>query len=227
MLLVMKGHKVDQMAKKKIGASLVTSMIADYMKATTDAPSTHLATTLGLPPVLILSRLHVALCIVISAGPSSDVWKTRWQGMEFDDSPKGTNAGCLECHGQGCSHCHPEQTPEVLYGVEIEGHEPEEKNEFLRRAKVVYNNMFEEHSKCPPNACPGHGLPPMASKFLAKLKYPTDAVHSTRHVRRHDRVRAHTHTCTNVCCVYTRTGPTVFVCKEVVCPNGRGQQRDS
>ena len=52
MLLVMKRHKVDQMAQKKIGASLVTSMIADYMKATTDAPSTRLATTLGLPPVL-------------------------------------------------------------------------------------------------------------------------------------------------------------------------------
>ena len=60
MLLVMKGHKVDQMAKKKIGASLVTSMIADYMKATTDAPSTRLATTLGLPPVINLSRLHAS-----------------------------------------------------------------------------------------------------------------------------------------------------------------------
>jgi hypothetical protein len=52
MLLVMRGHKVDQMAEKKIGASLVTSMIADYMHTTTDAPSTRLATTLGLPPVL-------------------------------------------------------------------------------------------------------------------------------------------------------------------------------
>ena len=61
MLLVMRGHKVDQMAKKKIGASLVTSMIADYMKATTDAPSTRLATTLGLPPVLFLNRLPFAL----------------------------------------------------------------------------------------------------------------------------------------------------------------------
>ena len=60
MLLVMKRHKVDQMAKKKIGASLVTSMIADYMKATTDAPSTRLATTLGLPPVINLSRLHAS-----------------------------------------------------------------------------------------------------------------------------------------------------------------------
>jgi hypothetical protein len=54
MLLVMKFHKVDQMAQQKIGASLVTSMISEYMKATTDAPSTRLATTLGLPPVLIL-----------------------------------------------------------------------------------------------------------------------------------------------------------------------------
>ena len=62
MLVVMRGHKVDQMAKKKIGASLVTSMIGDYMKATTDAPSTRLATTLGLPPVLILSRLPAAFC---------------------------------------------------------------------------------------------------------------------------------------------------------------------
>ena len=62
MFLVMRGHKVHEMAKKKIGASLVTSMIGDYMKATTDAPSTRLATTLGIPPVLILSRLHVALC---------------------------------------------------------------------------------------------------------------------------------------------------------------------
>ena len=62
MFLVMRGHKVHDMAKKKIGASLVTSMIGDYMKATTDAPSTRLATTLGIPPVLILSRLHVALC---------------------------------------------------------------------------------------------------------------------------------------------------------------------
>jgi hypothetical protein len=61
MFLVMRGHKVHQMAKKKIGASLVTSMIADYMKATTDAPSTRLATTLGLPPVLFLNRLPFAL----------------------------------------------------------------------------------------------------------------------------------------------------------------------
>jgi len=121
--------------------------------------------------------------------------------MEFDDSLKETNDGCPECDGQGCSNCHPEQTPEELHGIETEGHEPEETEEFLRRAKVVYNQMFEEHSKCPPSACPGHGLPPMASKFLAKLKYPTDAVHSAQHVRMHYRLRAHTHTCTNVCCL--------------------------
>ena len=62
MFLVMKLHKVDQMAKQKIGASLVTTMTADYMKATTHAPSTRLATMLGLPPVLKLRWLHATLC---------------------------------------------------------------------------------------------------------------------------------------------------------------------
>ena len=100
--------------------------------------------------------------------------KNCWQGMEIDDSLQETNSKCPECHGQGQS----EQTPEELHGVELEGHEPEKESEFLRRAKVVYNKMFEEHSKCSSSVCPGHGLPPMASKFLEKLKYPTDAVHS-------------------------------------------------
>ena len=86
--------------------------------------------------------------------------------MEFDDSSKETNAACQ-----------PEQTHEELHTVVIEEHEPEESDEFLRRAKVVYSKMFEEHSKCSSSKCPGHCLPPMASKFLAKLKYPTDAVH--------------------------------------------------
>ena len=115
--------------------------------------------------------------------------ENRWQGMEFDDSSKEANAKCPECHGQGCSYCQQEQTPEELHGVELEGHETEETGEFLRRAKVVYNKMFEEHSKCSSSVCPGHGLPPMASKFLEKLKYPTDAVHSLQHCRS----RAHTH----------------------------------
>ena len=119
--------------------------------------------------------------------------ENRWQGMEFDDSSKEANAKCPECHGQGCSYCQQEQTPEELHGVELEGHETEETGEFLRRAKVVYNKMFEEHSKCSSSVCPGHGLPPMASKFLEKLKYPTDAVHSLQHVRMHCRSRAHTH----------------------------------
>jgi len=56
------GSQGSRMAEKKIGASLVTSMIADYMQTKTNAPSTRLAATLGLPPVRILSRLHVALC---------------------------------------------------------------------------------------------------------------------------------------------------------------------
>ena len=121
--------------------------------------------------------------------------------MDFDESSKETNAGCAECHGQGCSYCRSEQTSEELHDLEIEGSEPEETDEFLRRAKVVYNKMFEEHSKCASSACTGHGLPPMASKFLAKLKYPTAAVHSTQHVCVHYRSSEHTHTSTNICCL--------------------------
>ena len=62
MFLVMRYHRIPEMVKKKIGDALVTSMIADYMQTKTNAPSTRLAATLGLPPVRILSRLHVALC---------------------------------------------------------------------------------------------------------------------------------------------------------------------
>ena len=95
-------------------------------------------------------------------------------------------------HSQG----HREQTAD-LQDVEIEGHEPKETNEFLRRVEVVYHRMFAEHSKCALSACPGHGLPPMATKFLAKLKYPTDAVHN-KHARS-THAPTNLHTCTSAC----------------------------
>jgi hypothetical protein len=50
MWLVMRYHNIHVLAKEKIGAALLTSMIAEYQRATTNSSSSRLATTLGLPP---------------------------------------------------------------------------------------------------------------------------------------------------------------------------------
>jgi len=50
MWLVMQYHNIHGLAKEKIGAALLTSMIAEYQRATTNSSSSRLATTLGLPP---------------------------------------------------------------------------------------------------------------------------------------------------------------------------------
>ena len=43
-------HNVHIMVRQKIGSAVLTAMISEYMKATTETSSSRLATTLGLPP---------------------------------------------------------------------------------------------------------------------------------------------------------------------------------
>ena len=57
MYLVMRIHQIPEIKKKKVGNSLVTSMIAEYMAATTTASSQRLASFLGMKrDVNLISR---------------------------------------------------------------------------------------------------------------------------------------------------------------------------
>jgi len=48
MYLVMRAHQIPEIKKKKVGNSLVASMITEYMAATTTASSQRLASFLGM-----------------------------------------------------------------------------------------------------------------------------------------------------------------------------------
>ena len=50
MLLLMRYNGVPKLAREKIASSLVTSMIGEYLKATTTASSLKLASFIGFPP---------------------------------------------------------------------------------------------------------------------------------------------------------------------------------
>ena len=50
MLLLMRHNGVPRLAQEKLAGSLVTSMIGDYLKATTTSSSLKLASFVGLPP---------------------------------------------------------------------------------------------------------------------------------------------------------------------------------
>ena len=50
MLLLMRYNGVPKLAREKIASSLVTSMIGEYLRATTTASSLKLASFIGFPP---------------------------------------------------------------------------------------------------------------------------------------------------------------------------------
>ena len=50
MLVLMRYNGVPRLARKKIASSLVTSMIGEYLKATTTSSSLKLASFIGFPP---------------------------------------------------------------------------------------------------------------------------------------------------------------------------------
>ena len=48
MILVMRAHRIPELKRKKVGSSLISSMIAEYMSATSTASSQRLASFLGM-----------------------------------------------------------------------------------------------------------------------------------------------------------------------------------
>ena len=75
MWLVLKYQRVPVLAKEKIGAALINSMITDFMQMTSDASSRRLATLIGHPPGLVMGK---------SQDPSSAGTSEENEHQEFD-----------------------------------------------------------------------------------------------------------------------------------------------
>jgi Ca2+-binding EF-hand superfamily protein len=176
MYLLMRYNGVPEMAKKKIGNSLVTSMISSVMKKMSSASSHRLASFIGVPPSM--ERL------IESAQKSPGL---KWKEVRTIEP---TSREITSDRLVAILRQKTELSQEDLNGLNIAGlsflvyvkvddkyFTPDETvaldAEFERRSREVYYEIFPDalHSEQESTGCK---LPNMAMMLLGKLKYPVD-----------------------------------------------------
>jgi Ca2+-binding EF-hand superfamily protein len=176
MYLFMRYNGVPEMAKKKIGNSLVTSMISIFMKKMSSASSHRLASFIGVPPSM--ERL------IESAQQSPGL---KWKEVRSKE-PTGREIKCDRL--VAILRQKTELSQEELDGLKIAGlsflvyvkvddkyFTPDETlvldAEFERRSREVYYEIFPDALNSEEEST-GCKLPNMAMMLLGRLKYPVD-----------------------------------------------------
>ena len=173
------------MAFKKIGTSLVGSMISLYMKSTTTASSHRLASFIGIPPSM------EKLVEANDENPGRK-WKDVGPqmpegGIEIQSEPLVTllrhknelsQAELAGLDSHITHHCFINVDGSYFMPVLTKLTD----EEFARRTGEVYLEIFPVHAVCS-ESCSGHKLPQLAMKILKELGHPDDVTVLARRAR--------------------------------------------